>query len=104
MRYVAEHPDAEFARSITQTGTLFFLLRNQPDIPLEEEPLAEVMKRPLYEHQSPEVARKGAMELLAENDVRGFFHNDGPSISVYAFRHGRIEAPELLAKLAARFP
>jgi hypothetical protein len=102
MRYVAEHPDPEFARSITQTGTLFFLLRNQPDFPLEDR-LAEVMKRPLYEHQFPEVARKGAMELLAKNDVSGFFHNDGPDLR-YAFHHGKIEAPELLAKLSARFP
>ncbi len=102
MRYVAEHPDAEFARAITQTGALFFLLRKQPGFPLEDR-LAEVMKRPAYEHQTPEAARKDAMEHLAENDVSGFFHNNGPDLR-YAFHHGRIEAPEILAKLTTRFP
>lgn len=101
-RFVAEHPDAEFARSVTETGSLFFLLRDLPDLPLEDR-LAEVMKRPLYRHQLPEVARKGAIEYLAENDVSGFFHHDGPDFR-YAFRHGKIEAPAILAKLSARFP
>ena len=102
MRYINEHPDREFARSVTKNGTLFFLLRNQPGIPLEDR-LAEVMRRPVYEYQAPDAARKGAMAHLAENDVSSFFHGDGPDLR-YAFHHRKIEAPEILAKLSARFP
>ena len=102
MRFVEENPDPEFARSVQKAGTLFFLLRNQPGIPLEDR-LAEVMNRPANSMKSPEAARKDAMEHLAENDVGGFFHDDGPDL-LYAFHHGKIEAPEILTKLAARFP
>lgn len=102
MRFVDENPDPEFARAVQEAGTLFFLLRNLPGFPLEGR-LAEVMKRPANRMKSPEAARKDALEHLAENDVSGFFHGDAPDLR-YAFHHGKIEAPEILAKLAARFP
>jgi hypothetical protein len=101
-RYIDEHPDPDFARSVTQTGALFFLLRKLPGMPLEDR-LAEVMKRPAFEHQPTESARKEALKHLAENDVSDFFHGDGPDLR-YAFHHGKIEAPELLEKLSSRFP
>ena len=61
------------------------------------------MKRPAFDHQPPESTRKDAMEYLADRDVSSFFDDDGPDLR-YAFHHGEIEASELLAKLAARFP
>lgn len=102
MRFVDENPDPEFARSVQEAGTLFFLLRNQPGIPLENR-LAEVMKRPANTMKSPEIARKDAMGHLAAEDVSGFLNGDGPDLR-YAFHHGKIEAPEILGKLSARFP
>ncbi len=102
MRFVDENPDTEFARSV-QAGTTFFcLLRDQPGLPLVDR-LYGVVKRPAYSGQAPEIARENAMEFLAENDVSDFFHGDGPDLR-YEFHHGKIEAPEILAKLAARFP
>ena len=86
----------------SQKGDPLFLLREPARHPLEDR-LAEVMERSAYGVTSPEMARKGAMEYLAAEDVSGFFHNDGPDLR-YAFHHGKIEASELLAKLAARFP
>ncbi|HEX7260871.1 MAG TPA: hypothetical protein VF258_03570, partial [Luteolibacter sp.] len=43
------------------------------------------------------------MKHLADNDISGFFHGDGPDHR-YAFHHGKIEAPAILAQLTARFP
>ena len=102
MRYIDEHPNPEFARSVQEGSTFLCLLRDLPGISLEER-LNRLVKRPVYHHKSPEVARTDAMGFLAKNDVSGFFHNDGPDLR-YAFHHGKIEAPELLAKLSARFP
>lgn len=102
MRFIDENPDTEFARSV-QAGTTFFcLLRDQPGLPLVDR-LDGVVKRPAYGGQAPEIARENAMKFLAENDVSDFFHGDGPDLR-YEFHHGKIEAPEILAKLAARFP
>ncbi len=102
MRYVDEHPDPEFARSVETGGTLMWLLRDEFKIPLTDR-LDRLVKRPIYSHQSPDIARKNTMEFLARHDVSRYFHNDGPDLR-YAFHHSEIEAPEILAKLSARFP
>ncbi len=102
MRFVDENPDPEFARSVQKADLLYFLLHSQPALPLEDR-LDGVVKGPAYSGDAPEIARENAMEFLAEIDVGGFFHGDGPDLR-YEFHHGKIEAPEILAKLATRFP
>lgn len=103
LRYLDQHPDQSFARRVRSEDTLFFLLKNDLNLPLEVR-LDGVIYRPIHQSMSPEAARKGAMEYLAWQDVPAFLYSREEPDALYAFRHGRIEAGEMLKELEARFP
>jgi hypothetical protein len=102
MRYVAEHPDREFARKLQESDFYFSLASVEPEIPLKDR-LDVVMKNFSTRGKTSESIREDAMEYLASRDVSSYFDDDGPDLH-YAFHHGKIEASELLARLVARFP
>ena len=90
LRYVEDHPDPDFARRVRATSTFRALLRNNPELPFELR-LNGVVE-PLW------------LALLARSDVPEYLSSDdGPDL-LHAFRHGRMEAPDILKLLAARFP
>lgn len=90
LRFVETHPDRDFARRVQDTTTFTCLLRDNPDLPLKE--------------RIGNFRPGDAMAFFATHDVGGFFNSDdGPDL-LHAFHHGRIEAPEILKLLSARFP
>ena len=90
LRYVKGHPDQEFAHRVRAGSTFTCLLRDNPDLPLQE--------------RLEGVRGRNSAPFFADHDVPRFLaSDDGPDFS-HAFRHGRMEAPHILKLLGARFP
>jgi hypothetical protein len=90
LRYVNEHPDQGFAYRVRAGSTFTCLLRDNPDLPLQE--------------RLEGVQGRNSAPFFADHDVPRFLaSDDGPDFS-HAFRHGRMEAPQILKLLGARFP
>ena len=89
LSFVDRHPDQEFAKRVKATSTFITLVSWNPKIPWNDRIAAVGRSR---------------MELLARHDLPDFLQaDDGPDL-IHAFRHGQLEATDILSKLSARFP
>lgn len=90
LKFVDRHPDREFAERVRRTSTFTALLRDARDLPLKDR---------IAGLQLEEGSR-----FLAGQDVPAFLRSDSGPDLVHAFRHGRMDAKEVLSKFSARFP
>jgi hypothetical protein len=104
-RFIAKHPDPDFAMRVKNGADYGRDIAGNTSLPLETRIAALSQSASYRFYKMPaDRARQEILASLVRDEALDFLRSeDGPDL-LYAFHHGRIDAPELLDRLNARFP